>query len=52
MGYTHVLLNIRGAEFIYSGHEDKELLDKTLAMLELIESSPEGEYALYEIPAP
>jgi hypothetical protein len=52
LGYTHVLLNIRGAEFIYSGHEDKELLDKTLAMLELIESSPEGEYALYEIPAP
>jgi hypothetical protein len=52
MGYTHVLLNIRGAEFIYAGSEDKEVLDNTLAMLELIESSPEGEYALYKIPAP
>jgi hypothetical protein len=51
-GYTHVLLNIRGANFIYAGLEEKEALDVTLAMLDLIETSPEGEYGLYKIPAP
>ena len=51
-GYTHVLLNIRGAEFIYAGLEEKEALDVTLSMLDLIENSPEGEYAMYKIPAP
>jgi len=49
-GYTHVLLNRRGAEFIYRDIPDKSVLDATIQLLSLHALSPTGEYALYEIP--
>lgn len=49
-GYTHILLNVRGAEFILGQTDDKTTLKKTLGLLSLVTSSPAGDYALYEIP--
>lgn len=51
-GYTHILLNIRGADFVYEDRTERTALDDTLAMLDLTTVSPEGEYAVYRIPSP
>ncbi|HXF86120.1 MAG TPA: glycosyltransferase family 39 protein [Anaerolineales bacterium] len=49
-GYTHILLNLRGANLIYENKDEQKILDETLNLLDLIALSPNGEYALYEIP--
>jgi len=52
-GYTHVLLNIRGANLYFENNkEEREILDETMSFLNLLATSPDGGYALYEIQAP
>jgi hypothetical protein len=51
-GYTHILLNIRGADFVFRDRADRKALDETLAKLELMAITPEGEYAVYRLPSP
>jgi hypothetical protein len=52
-GYTHVLVNMRGANLVYEFNlEERKILDETLDSLHLIAITPEGGYAFYAIPAP
>jgi 4-amino-4-deoxy-L-arabinose transferase-like glycosyltransferase len=49
-GYTHVLVNKRGANFVLNEeHGNIEILNETLDLLKLISMSPNRDYSLYEI---
>jgi len=51
-GHTHVLLNVRGANLYFEKNKDeRETLNNTMSFLNLIATSPDGGYAVYEIPA-
>jgi hypothetical protein len=50
-GYTHVLLNLRGAQLKLSNDVERITLDETIQLIELVSTSPDGSYALYEIPS-
>jgi len=49
-GFTHVLLNIRGANLALDNKTDGRVLDQTISLLKPFSTSPDGDYALYEIP--
>ena len=49
--YSHVLLNKRGAEFILSKPEEMETLLATMTLLKPVAVAPNGNFAVYEIPA-
>jgi hypothetical protein len=50
-GYTHVLLNVRGADYIYQNADDnKSNLNAALQLLSPIETSADGAYTIYKIP--
>jgi hypothetical protein len=50
-GYTHVLLNKRGASFILNNTGESSLFDQTLDLLEPVSITQDGSYELLEIPA-
>jgi hypothetical protein len=49
-GHTHVLLQRRAVEAILGGTADETLLEETIDLLELIATSPDGSYELFEVP--
>jgi hypothetical protein len=49
-GYTYILLNIRGANFILQSTTERAVLDKIVDLLKPISISQDGNYELLEIP--
>ncbi len=50
-GYTHVLLNTKGADAVLESRGGTAVLNETMKLLKLVSASPDGNYELFEIPA-